>query len=356
MGARQGRRRRAARAPRRASTPSSTRRPRRCAALAVLLNAVMPQAAEALWDALGAEAALGAARRPARRRTPAAGASCRPGADGHQGRAAVPAPRGARAGVTSSTRARERRRTSPRPPAPEPLRGAGRRQPLPPRHALDGASRADRRRRARRGGGGRRDADRAGRLRPRGRALGGRGRARARRRRGRRRAAPERGAAARGARPGALDDAFAEIDELAADPARARGRRDRARLLPHRRRTGCGVQEESFRAHIDAREAARQAAGDPRPRRARRRAARPARARARPTSWCSTASPATRRWRATCADRGWYLSFAGTVTFKNAAAAARGARRSRRSSGPGRDRRAVPHADAATAAGRTRPT
>ena len=34
-----------------------------------------------------------------------------------------------------------------------------------------------------------------------------------------------------------------------------------------------------------------------------------------------------------CLDRGAHLSFAGTVTFKNAANAARGARRSRRSTG-----------------------
>ena len=61
--------------------------------------------------------------------------------------------------------------------------------------------------------------------------------ARARRAGGRRRAAPQRGAAARRA-PATLDAALAEIDALAARPAGARGRRDRARLLPHRRRTG----------------------------------------------------------------------------------------------------------------------
>ena len=43
---------------------------------------------------------------------------------------------------------------------------------------------------------------------------------------------------------------LAEIDELAAPPARARHRRDRARLLPHRTRTGRAAQLRSFEAHI----------------------------------------------------------------------------------------------------------
>ena len=34
----------------------------------------------------------------------------------------------------------------------------------------------------------------------------------------------------------------------------------------------------------------------------------------------STASPATSRWRRHCVKRGYFLSFSGTVTFKNAAA------------------------------------
>ena len=47
-----------------------------------------------------------------------------------------------------------------------------------------------------------------------------------------------------------------------------------------------------------------------------------------------------------CLDRGAYLSFAGTVTFKNAAAAARRAGRHPAGPAPGRDRRAVPDARA----------
>ena len=37
-----------------------------------------------------------------------------------------------------------------------------------------------------------------------------------------------------------------------------------------------------------------------------------------PDAWSSTASPATRTMARQCVDRGWVLSFAGTVTFKNA--------------------------------------
>ena len=40
--------------------------------------------------------------------------------------------------------------------------------------------------------------------------------------------------------------------------------------------------------------------------------------RARPSESSFIATPVTRRWHAICADRGYYLSFAGTVTFANA--------------------------------------
>ena len=71
---------------------------------------------------------------------------------------------------------------------------------------------------------------------------------------------------------------------------------------------------------------------------------------------CCTASPATPTSPGPASTAVRYLSFAGTVTFKNAAEPARrpGGRAARPD--PGRDRRAVPDADAATAAGRTRPT
>ena len=48
------------------------------------------------------------------------------------------------------------------------------------------------------------------------------------------------------------------------------------------------------------------------------RSSRPCGGSARPSAPCSTASPATPSWPGMCADNGWYMSFAGTVTFKNA--------------------------------------
>ena len=102
-------------------------------------------------------------------------------------------------------------------------------------------------------------------------------------------------------------------------PAGAGGRRDRARLLPHRRRTAGAQQEESFRAHIamakrhgkalvihdrDAHDDVLRVLDE-------------------------EGAPDTRRLplllrrrgdgRSAASDRGYVLSFAGTVTFKNAA-------------------------------------
>ena len=48
-----------------------------------------------------------------------------------------------------------------------------------------------------------------------------------------------------------------------------------------------------------------------------------------------------------CADRGYYLSFAGTVTFKNAQGLRNALSRHPAGAGPRRDRRAVPHAQPA---------
>ncbi len=52
-----------------------------------------------------------------------------------------------------------------------------------------------------------------------------------------------------------------------------------------------------------------------------------------------------------CLDRGAYLSFAGTVTFKNAANLRRALAAGADGPHPGRDRRALPDADAASAGG-----
>ena len=123
----------------------------------------------------------------------------------------------------------------------------GRRQPLPPRHLA--RRRAGRRTgRPGRGRGGRRAPDRADRLRPAGRAVGGRGGDDVRRP-GRRasRCTPtrRRGSATR------LDDALAEIEALAAshDKVRAVGETG----LDHFRtgEEGRAAQVESFRRHID---------------------------------------------------------------------------------------------------------
>ena len=83
---------------------------------------------------------------------------------------------------------------------------------------------------------------------------------------------------------GRLDEALAEIERLAGahDKVRAVGR-DRARHLPHRRGGSGGAGGELPPPHRP-RQAARQDAGHPRPRRPRRRAARSSTRRVRPSA------------------------------------------------------------------------
>ena len=146
-------------------------------------------------------------------------------------------------------------------------------------------------------------------------------------------------------RGAATDEALREIEALAALPqVKAVGETGLDHYRTGRRRAPAagGVLPRAHRH----REAHRHGAGHPRPRRARRRPAGAAARRARPTASSSTASPATPRWPRTCAEHGWFMSFAGPVTFKandDLRAAARG--RAGRAAA-GRDRRAVPHADA----------
>ena len=117
---------------------------------------------------------------------------------------------------------------------------------------------------------------------------------------------------------GRLDEALAEIERLARQQRPgARGGGDRARLLPHRRGRPGGAARVVPRAHR-AGQGARQDPGDPRPRRPRGRRT-PDRRGGRPRALGDALllrrrrrSPA-RAWTA-----GAYLSFAGTVTFKNA--------------------------------------
>ena len=103
---------------------------------------------------------------------------------------------------------------------------------------------------------------------------------------------------------------------------------------------GMAAQERSFRAPHRDRQAARQGPGHPRPRGPRRRAARSSTRRAPPSGPSSTATPATPRWPRICAAHGYFMSFAGNVTFKNAQPAARRARRRPAGPRPRRDRRA----------------
>ena len=122
----------------------------------------------------------------------------------------------------------------------------------------------------------------------------------------------------RPARPPFTDDDLAEIERLAARPARRRGRRDRARLLLGLL-AARDAQQRAFRWHIDLakrlgkplmihdRDAHDDVLRDPATRRARPAAV---------VFHCFSGDAAMAR---TCVDAGYVLSFAGPVTFKNAA-------------------------------------
>jgi hypothetical protein len=235
-----------------------------------------------------------------------------------------------------------RSRDRERPPAPDPL-------PHPwstttaistsPTAPTEPGWRPARRCAARRGRG---HPDRADRVRPPGRALGGAGRARARAGGRRGRVAPQRGAASRGgggAGAGVRGDRHAR-----GGPACAGRRRDRAGLLPHRggrTRRAAAVLPLAPRA----REGARPDPGDPRPRRARRRAA--DRRRGGCPGPLGDALLLRRRGVRATLSRAWcvpVLRRHGHVQERRAAP--RGAADRPAGPDPGRDRRAVPDADA----------
>ena len=155
-------------------------------------------------------------------------------------------------------------------------------------------------------------------------------------------------------RPATLDEALAVIDELAALPrVRAVGETG-LDFYPHRRRgPRCAVPLVRG-AHRD-REAARPRPADPRPRRARRGRRDPAtggRARAHGVPLLL----GRRGARPARGAEGWYCSFAGNVTFKNAASLREALRVAPARPHPRRDGRAVPHARAAAAGAPTRRT
>ena len=267
---------------------------------------------------------------------------------------------------SGATAARERddaRRRGPtrgrRAGAGRPARAAaapGRRQPLPPRHRGrgragcepgDGARGRGRRRRHR---GSCRSAAtcpaRAGRWRPPTRTT---------RSSPASRCTPTRRRDSTAA--GELDDALAEIERLAttSDRVRAVGETglDYYRTGPGR---ASRRRSASFRAHIELAKRLGKTLGDPRPRRPRRRAARARRARACRSARSSTASPVTPDDRPRL-RRPWLVSVVrrhGDVQERRSAAGRAGGHAAR--SDPGRDRRALPDADARTGAVRTRRT
>ena len=146
----------------------------------------------------------------------------------------------------------------------------------------------------------------------------------------------------RPARPTSTDDDRAEIERLAAHPrVVAVGETGLDYYWDYS--PAATPSSAAFRWHIDLAKRARQAADDPRPRRARRHPADPARGgRRRPTVvfHCFSGDAAMAR---ECVDAGYVLSFAGPVTFRNAPRPARGRRAGARRPAPRRDRRPVPH-------------
>ena len=272
-------------------------------------------------------------------RTPAPGASCPPGRTVTKGAPLFPRIEEPDACVSARRRrpARARRRVGGprrRPPAARAARGAGGRQPLPPRHRRPAGRLA------------RRSTTRSPRRPPSacprivqigcdlpGRAVGGRGR----------RASTTQLVAGVALHPN-------EAPRLARGRRRSTRRSPRSTRSPPTRgvravgetgldyfRTGDGRARRPGgvvpRAHRDG-QAARQGAGDPRPRRARRRAARARATQGAPDRvvfHCFSGDAGD--GASTASTRGWLPVLRRHVTFKNAAGAARRRWRSRRSTG-----------------------
>ena len=118
---------------------------------------------------------------------------------------------------------------------------------------------------------------------------------------------------------GGLDAAYAEIERLAAPPAGAGRGGDRPRLLPHRPRGRSGAAGLVPLAHRPG-QAPRQGTCRSTTATATTTCCACSPRRARRSARCCTASRAGLQMARECVDRGYYLSFSGTVTFKSATA------------------------------------
>ena len=118
------------------------------------------------------------------------------------------------------------------------------------------------------------------------------------------------------AEAGRLGEAIAVIDELAAQP-RVRAIGETGLDFFRTDEDGIPAQYEAFEAHI-ALAKKHDIAMQIHDRDAHDAVCRRSSGWVRRSARSSTASRATTRWRGICADRGYYLSFAGNVSFKNA--------------------------------------
>ena len=116
---------------------------------------------------------------------------------------------------------------------------------------------------------------------------------------------------------GELDAAIAVIDELAAQP-RVRAIGETGLDFFRTGEDGFAAQFRVVRGAHRAREEARHRDADPRPRRARRRPRDAAARRRARAHGVPLLLGRRRRWRGSPPSSGYYLSFAGNVTFKNA--------------------------------------
>ena len=144
-----------------------------------------------------------------------------------------------------------------------------------------------------------------------------------------------------------MQDEARERDRAAREaPAGAGHRRDGARLLPHRPRRALPAQQDSFRWHIDLAKRTGKALQihDRDAHEDVLRILREEGAPERTVLHCFSGDIAMAR---ECVERGYHLSFSGTVTFKNAQGLRNALAVTPLGAGPRRDRRALPDAQPA---------